>query len=197
MRSTVLRLAGGARLLRPQPLLRAPLAMHTANLRHAIPAAHARLSSTSSGRPSVKERRLAGVKDPAERARRQEYRAAELSNSEYHELSDYYLDLICTKYEDLQDTRTDVDVEFSAGVITITIAPIGTYVINKQPPNKEIWLSSPISGPKRYGYFIEKDSQGKTEEGKWLYYRDLTTLRELLLEETGVDLEAPADHSDQ
>lgn len=84
-----------------------------------------------------------------------------------------------------------------AGVITITIAPIGTYVINKQPPNKEIWLSSPISGPKRYGYFIEKDSQGKTEEGKWLYYRDLTTLRELLLEETGVDLEAPADHSDQ
>ena len=84
-----------------------------------------------------------------------------------------------------------------AGVITITIAPIGTYVINKQPPNKEIWLSSPLSGPKRYGYFIAKDSKDKTEEGKWLYYRDLTTLREVLLEETGVDIEASADHSDQ
>ena len=27
---------------------------------------------------------------------------------------------------------------------------VGTYVINKQTPNKQIWLSSPISGPKRY-----------------------------------------------
>lgn len=81
--------------------------------------------------------------------------------------------------------------------MTLTIAPIGTYVINKQPPNKEIWLSSPISGPKRYGYFIAKDTKDGTEEGKWLYYRDLTTLREVLLEETGVDIEESADHSDQ
>ena len=26
----------------------------------------------------------------------------------------------------------------------------GVYVINKQTPNKQIWLSSPISGPQRY-----------------------------------------------
>ena len=25
----------------------------------------------------------------------------------------------------------------------------GTYVINRQTPNKQIWLSSPKSGPKR------------------------------------------------
>lgn len=77
------------------------------------------------------------------------------------------------------------------------MAPIGTYVINKQPPNREIWLSSPISGPKRYGYFIAKDSQDKTEVGSWLYYRDFTSLHDLLLEETGVDIEVPGDHSDQ
>lgn len=38
-----------------------------------------------------------------------------------------------------------------AGVLTITM-PQGTYVINKQPPNRQLWLSSPISGPFRYDW---------------------------------------------
>ena len=29
---------------------------------------------------------------------------------------------------------------------------LGTYVINKQSPNRQIWLSSPVSGPKRYDF---------------------------------------------
>jgi len=69
----------------------------------------------------------------------------------------------------------------------------GTYVINKQPPNKQIWLSSPIrpvplytkrtnlanlcvhSGPKRYDY----DASAET----WFYSRDGTSLGELLTQE--------------
>uniref|UniRef100_A0A914RUA2 Frataxin n=1 Tax=Parascaris equorum TaxID=6256 RepID=A0A914RUA2_PAREQ len=36
------------------------------------------------------------------------------------------------------------------GVITAKVGrDKGTYVINKQTPNRQIWLSSPISGPKR------------------------------------------------
>lgn len=31
-----------------------------------------------------------------------------------------------------------------SGVLTLSLGPHGTYVINKQPPNKEIWLSSPF-----------------------------------------------------
>lgn len=31
-----------------------------------------------------------------------------------------------------------------SGVLTLTLGVNGTYVINKQPPNKQIWLSSPI-----------------------------------------------------
>lgn len=39
------------------------------------------------------------------------------------------------------------------GVLTAVISEaFGTYVINKQAPNKQIWLSSPVSGPKRYDY---------------------------------------------
>ena len=65
----------------------------------------------------------------------------------------------------------------------------GTYVINKQPPNKQIWLSSPLrraflfsstnvfltwflSGPKRYDY--------DTDAGKWVYARDGVSLGQLL-----------------
>jgi hypothetical protein len=33
-----------------------------------------------------------------------------------------------------------------SGVLTLSLGDRGTYVINKQPPNKQIWLSS----PKRY-----------------------------------------------
>lgn len=35
------------------------------------------------------------------------------------------------------------------GVMTIDLGDHGTYVINKQAPNKQIWLSSPVSGPIR------------------------------------------------
>lgn len=108
MRPTAFRLSTrGARLLRPQPLVRAPLlATHTSSLRP-TPAPRARPFSHLSP-----QRR---AEDSAERKPRRAYKAAELSDGEYHELSDYYLDLICTKYEDLQDTRTDVDVEFAVG----------------------------------------------------------------------------------
>lgn len=35
-------------------------------------------------------------------------------------------------------------------MLSLVLPPNGTYVINKQPPNKQIWLSSPVSGPDRY-----------------------------------------------
>lgn len=40
--------------------------------------------------------------------------------------------------------------------MTLT-TPKGTYVVNKQPPNKQIWLSSPVSGPFQYAFNAEID----------------------------------------
>ena len=37
----------------------------------------------------------------------------------------------------------------SQGVLTLNLGSHGTYVINKQAPNKQIWMSSPLSGPVR------------------------------------------------
>ena len=38
------------------------------------------------------------------------------------------------------------------GVPTVRLGELGTYVINKQTPNRQIWMSSPISGPVRYDW---------------------------------------------
>jgi len=66
------------------------------------------------------------------------------------------------------------DVSYSSGVLTIKFGPsIGTYVLNKQSPNLQIWLSSPFSGPKRFDF----------TEDKWVYSRTGETLHELLTKE--------------
>jgi frataxin len=78
-----------------------------------------------------------------------------------------------------------------SGVLTLKFPPAGTYVINKQPPNKQIWLSSPISGPKRYDYVVVSEGQDAKEDtgaGIWVYLRDGSTLAGLLETELGIDL---------
>lgn len=79
----------------------------------------------------------------------------------------------------------EYEVEYHSGVLTLDLANHGTYVINKQPPNKQIWLSSPLSGPKRYDYSEEQD--------EWIYARDNQTLGDLLNEELSNALERKID----
>ena len=76
-----------------------------------------------------------------------------------------------------------------AGVLTLIFPPHGTYVLNKQPPNKQIWLSSPVSGPKRYDWVddaADGDDVIGQGQGQWVYLRDGSTLSGLLEEEVGV-----------
>jgi frataxin len=72
-------------------------------------------------------------------------------------------------------------------------------VINKQPPNKQIWLSSPISGPKRFDWVVsgagQHEKEGSTvdtgddgEGGKWVYLRDGSSLSDLLKKELDIDM---------
>lgn len=57
-------------------------------------------------------------------------------------------------------------------------------MINKQSPNRQIWWSSPVSGPKRYDY--------DTDTSRWINTRDKHLLSEILKSEilasTGVTL---------
>jgi frataxin len=81
-----------------------------------------------------------------------------------------------------------------AGVLNISVPAIGTFVLNKQPPNKQIWLSSPISGPKRYDWIVEGDYMHEKQDsrpfasGQWIYLRDGSNLTELLNSELSLSL---------
>ncbi|KIP11471.1 hypothetical protein PHLGIDRAFT_475931 [Phlebiopsis gigantea 11061_1 CR5-6] len=92
----------------------------------------------------------------------------------YHDYSDATMETMLESLENLLDGAGDseCEVDYSSGVLTLKLGEHGTYVINKQPPNKQIWLSSPTSGPKRYGYVPEAD--------QWRYSRDNSSLGELL-----------------
>ncbi len=53
--------------------------------------------------------------------------------------------------EDLFDKIDDqlgdqLDVDYEGGILTLKLKDGGTFLINKHAPNREIWLSSPISG---------------------------------------------------
>ncbi|KAJ3261337.1 hypothetical protein HK103_005945 [Boothiomyces macroporosus] len=100
-----------------------------------------------------------------------------LTDIEYHKHADRYLDNLVEYLEEFGDQTTvdGYDVLYSSGVMTLKLGAKGTYVLNKQPPNKQIWLSSPISGPKRF------DLNGlKT---KWIYSRTGISLNSLLDDE--------------
>lgn len=70
------------------------------------------------------------------------------------------------------------------GVLNLIMGPHGTWVLNKQTPNRQIWWSSPLSGPMRFEY--------DPAQQKWLNTRDKRELFSLLAEEvyriSGVDI---------
>lgn len=167
---------------------------------------------------------------------------AELSDSQYHDIADTYINRLLLALEEKAEASSDTEVEYSvrfllytvsynrtyayyqcgrsvsylsvslsswplltalqAGVLTLT-TPRGTYILNKQPPNKQIWLSSPVSGPKRFDWVLPTSTYQQYEKqesedaddggddgqgGKWVYLRDNTSLTSLLHNEVDVTI---------
>ena len=68
------------------------------------------------------------------------------ADAAYHAAADALLHDLTDALEDFVD-GADVpgaDVEHSAGVVTLALGDKGTYVLNKQAPNRQVWLSSPV-----------------------------------------------------
>ncbi|GLC70207.1 hypothetical protein PLESTF_000937900 [Pleodorina starrii] len=87
-----------------------------------------------------------------------------LSEADYHHVANETLDAMAEKLEAYVE-EADLeggDVEYSQGVLTVKLGKHGTFVVNKQTPNRQIWLSSPVSGPFRFDYV----------DGRWIYNRD-------------------------
>lgn len=77
----------------------------------------------------------------------------------------------------------DFDIEFSQGVLTISLGSHGTYVLNTQTPNRQIWMSSPTSGPWRYSWEIGSKT--------WISKRDGHSLLKRLTEELSLIFDQP------
>ncbi|CAH1797943.1 unnamed protein product [Owenia fusiformis] len=113
-----------------------------------------------------------------------DHQSNSLTEIEFEDICEETLDSLTEFFEDLGDNddyfkHEDYDVQFSSGVLTIQLGgELGTYVINKQTPNKQIWLSSPTSGPKRFNY----------TDGTWLYRHTGETLHGLLSSELTIAL---------
>ena len=69
----------------------------------------------------------------------------------FYNLADGYLDTLFNKLDSCEKVNFD-NLEYSQGVLNFTILKNKHFVLNLQRPNKQIWLSSPISGPQRYEY---------------------------------------------
>ena len=69
-----------------------------------------------------------------------------MTEPQFHQVTDDMLhhlqDHIECYVEDLQDD--DCDVVYDSGVLTINLGSHGIFVVNKQTPNRQIWLSSPV-----------------------------------------------------
>jgi frataxin len=113
-----------------------------------------------------------------------------LDTATYHRLADHTLDHI----HDCVDAALEAhpaaythDTTLSMGVLTIKLGgSLGSFVVNKQPPNLQIWLSSPVSGPKRFEY-----DEGR---GEWVY-RGEGSLTGLLSRELSDLLQQPVSIS--
>ena len=67
-------------------------------------------------------------------------------------LEEYYTETENENENDDNDNDDEFETVYASGVLNMTFPPHGTWVLNKQTPNRQIWWSSPISGPRRYEY---------------------------------------------
>jgi len=57
-----------------------------------------------------------------------------------------------------------VDCELSAGILNIDTDKQGTFIINRNIPRQELWLSSPFSGGAHFAYVDKKWLNTRTNE---------------------------------
>ena len=95
-----------------------------------------------------------------------------VSLEDYHQYANCTLEAIQEVYDERSDNDPTLamDVEYAVclalhdhlcsyitvrllwqdGVLNVEVGTLGTFVLNKQAPNRQLWVSSPISGPLRY-----------------------------------------------
>lgn len=84
-----------------------------------------------------------------------------MAEAAFEKVADETLERLTDRIDHILDMNSDIDSDvslsvsriripiqtntsFQSGVLTVNLGQKGTYVINKQTPNKQLWLSSPL-----------------------------------------------------
>ncbi|GMI17719.1 hypothetical protein TrLO_g14824 [Triparma laevis f. longispina] len=80
---------------------------------------------------------------------------------------EYIQDELIEEIDGLFGEEIGLESDYSSGVLEISVGS-RTWVINKQSPNKQIWWSSPFSGPKRFEWSDSRSTVIEEAEGSWM-----------------------------
>ena len=87
-----------------------------------------------------------------------------MTDNEFLAMAEQILSHLAYFIED-HDPNGELEVDFNHDILTI-VNSSGTFVLNKQSALKEIWLSSPISGPY---HFAHRNNSWYSKSGHNLY----------------------------
>lgn len=93
-----------------------------------------------------------------------------LDETRFHQLADETIENLSDSIDEALGDDLDVDLE--SGILTIELDSGEQFIINKHGPNRQLWLSSPVSGASHYDF----DEDNET----WTSTRGVTTLDEQL-----------------
>ncbi len=84
---------------------------------------------------------------------------AGFTDRRFNEAGDHFIAAVQDAI-DAREVKGIDDVAMGDGVLSVETAK-GTFVLNKQAPMKQLWLSSPLSGP--WHYDMKEDASGKVD----------------------------------
>ncbi|MBM3534924.1 MAG: iron donor protein CyaY [Alphaproteobacteria bacterium] len=107
-----------------------------------------------------------------------------LDEPSFVRLADETLKYLLATIEDA--LADDLDIDLEGGILTIRLEAGGIYVINKQAPNRQIWLASPASGAWHFDY-----REGPGKAARWIATKGGGRLSDLLSRELSAATETP------
>jgi len=94
-----------------------------------------------------------------------------IDDSTFETLASGLLDALMQALDD--QIGDDADVDIQGGILTIDLDDGGQYVINKHGPNRQVWVSSPVSGAWHFDW----------RDGRWIEAREGKEMLGLLASE--------------
>ena len=82
------------------------------------------------------------------------------------------MELIQLRLEQSDVEGHNLDVSYHSGVLSIKSDRAGVWVLNQYAVTRQVWLSSPISGPSKYNWHRQKERKGGQGRGVWCSERD-------------------------